>query len=304
VNRFPDFVGYLVRRLRILCPRLGKVKTAQVLARAGLHLSPATVRRMLGRPERPKGPSTARGAPHIVTARHPNHVWHVDLTTVPTALGFWIPWVPFARPQVWPFCWWVALAVDHFSRTVMGFAVFRGEPSSAAIRRFLKGVFRRVGQQPGHLISDQGVQFTAKGFRRWCRRSGICHRFDAVGKYGSLAVIERCVRTLKTECTRRLILVPYRLANFRQELALYCSWYNAHRPHGWLSGATPDEVYSRRRPACRAPRLEPRSRWPRRSRCASPPTLVRGQPGVGIELEVHHLAERPYLSIITLKRAA
>src|SRR6059036_2957512 len=47
VNRFPDFVGYLVRRLKVLCPTLGKVKIAQMLARAGLHLGTTTVRRML-----------------------------------------------------------------------------------------------------------------------------------------------------------------------------------------------------------------------------------------------------------------
>jgi helix-turn-helix protein len=46
VNKFPDFVGYVVRRLKILCPTLGKVKMAQILARAGLHLGPTTVRRM------------------------------------------------------------------------------------------------------------------------------------------------------------------------------------------------------------------------------------------------------------------
>src|SRR5213594_5101723 len=32
VNRFPDFVGYVVKRLRVLCPTLGKVKMAQILA--------------------------------------------------------------------------------------------------------------------------------------------------------------------------------------------------------------------------------------------------------------------------------
>jgi transposase InsO family protein len=118
---------------------------------------------------------------------------------------------------------WVALAVDHFARRVMGFAVYRGEPTSEAIRGFLQGVFRRTGQQPRHLISDQGIQFTARAFQRWCRRRGICHRFGAVGKYGSLAVIERSIRTFKTECTRRLILVPYGLAAFRRELGLYFS---------------------------------------------------------------------------------
>jgi len=304
VNRFPDFIGYLAKRLRTLCPSLGKVKIAQVLARAGLHLAPTTVRGMVEAPRPPKPRTAPRAAPRIVTARHPNHLWHVDLTTVPTALGFWLPCVPFAKPQVWPFCWWVALAVEHFSRRVMGFAVYRGEPSSAAVRRFLEGVFRKVGHRPRHLISDQGIQFTAKGFRRWCRRLGIQHRFGAVGKCGSLVVIERCIRTLKTECTRRLILIPFRICDFRRELALYFSWYNAHCPHGWLRGATPDEVYFHRRPACRAPRFEPRPRWPRRSPCAAPQVLVRGQPGARLELEVRNHADRRHPPIVTLTRAA
>jgi len=44
VNKFPDFVAYFVRRLKILCPTLGKVRIAQILARAGLHLGPTTIR--------------------------------------------------------------------------------------------------------------------------------------------------------------------------------------------------------------------------------------------------------------------
>src|SRR3990172_178440 len=96
---------------------------------------------------------------------------------------------------------------------------------------------------PRDLISDQGTQFIAEGFRRWCRHQGIRHRFGALGKYGSLAVIERSIRTVKTECTQRLILVPFRLAAFEQELAPYFSWYNGQRPHTWLRGATPDEIY-------------------------------------------------------------
>jgi len=303
VNRFPDSVGYLVRRLKVLCPRLGKVKIAQVLARAGLHLAPTTVRRMLRDRPSPRPHQAPQAARHIA-ARHPNHLWHVDLTTVPTALGFWTPWVPFARPQVWPFCWWVGIAVDHYSRRVMGFAVYRGQPSSVAVRNFLERLFRRVGGRPRHLISDQGAQFIAKGFHRWCRRRGIRHRFGAVGKYGSLAVIERCIRTLKTECTRRLVLVPFRLAAFRLELALYVSWHNGHRPHSRLDGATPDEIYHHRCRANRAPRFEPRPQWPRRSRCAAPQTLVRGQPGVELDIEVRHHAGRRHLPIVALKRAA
>jgi len=304
VNRFPDFVGYVVRRLKVLCPAMGRVRIARVLARAGLHLGPTTVRRML-RPARPPRPLRASQAvPRTIPARKPNNLWHVDLTTVPTALGFWASWVPFAMPQVWPFCWWVVVAIDHCSRRVMGFAVYRGQPSSRVVRGFLERLFREAGHQPRYLLSDQGRQFVAREFRRWCRRRGIRQRFGAIGQYGSLAVIERCIRTLKTECTRRLITVPYRLVAFEQGLKLYCSWYNGHRPHTRLRGATPDEVYYDRRPAVRAPRFEPRPRWPRRSPCASPRTLIRGQPGVQLNLAVRYLDGRRHLPIVTLKRVA
>ena len=47
VNKFPDFVHYVVQRLKTLCPAMGKVKIAQTLARAGLHLGTTTVGRML-----------------------------------------------------------------------------------------------------------------------------------------------------------------------------------------------------------------------------------------------------------------
>jgi transposase InsO family protein len=258
---------------------------------------------MLRRP-RPRPPLASRSAPHVVTARHSNHVWHLDLSTVPTALGFWLPWIPFAKPQVWPFCWWVALAVDHFSRRVMGSAVYRREPSSGAVRGFLECIFRKAGQRARRLVTDRGVQFTAKVFRRWCPRMGIQHRFGAVGKYGSLAVIERSIRTLKNECTRRLTLVPFRLASFRNELAIYCSWHNRSHPHAWFRGATPDEIYYRRRGASRLPRFEPRPKWPRRSPCASPQVLVRGQPGVRLDLEVSRHHGRRHLPVITLRRAA
>ena len=302
VNKFPDFVGYLVRRLKILCPTLGKVKIAQILARAGLHLGSTTVRRIL-RETRPLKPyPTLQMSPRAVTARKPNDLWHVDLTTVPTTLGFWTSWSPFALPQVWPFCWWVVVAIDHCSRRVMGLAVFRRQPTSTAVRGFLERLFRR--HQPQYFVSDQGSQFTAREFKRWCRRRDICQRFGAIGKCGSLAVIERCIRTIKHECTRRLILVPYRLAAFEQDLTLYWSWYNGHRPHTRLRGATPDEVYYHRRPAVRSPRFEARGRWPRPSPCASPRTLIRGQPGVQLDLAVRYLDGRRHLPIITLTRVA
>ena len=104
VNKFPDFVRYVVQRLKTLCPSMGKVKIAQTLCRAGLHLGATTVGRILKEPPQraPQEPSVSTG--RVVTAKEPNHVWHVDLTTVPTGSGPWTSWLPFALPQSWPFC--------------------------------------------------------------------------------------------------------------------------------------------------------------------------------------------------------
>jgi len=303
VNRFPDFVRYIVRRLKVLCPTMGKVKIAQVLCRVGLHLSSATVGRMQKEPLRPRSTTEEEATARIVTAERPNHVWHLDLTTVPISSGFWAAWVPFALPQRWPFCWWIAVAVDHFSRRTLGFAVFEQPPTSADIARFLGRVIRNARATPKYLITDHGKQFVSARFRTWSRRKAIRQRFGAVGKYGSIAVIERFILTMKDECTRRT-LIPYRRNSFRKELSLFISWYNGDRPHTWLDGRTPDEIYFGKPSACCAPRFEPRKRWPRDSPCAQPQVEIRGRRGARLELHVSFRVDRKHLPVVELRRAA
>ena len=168
---------------------------------------------------------------------------------------------------------------------------------------FLGRAARAAGTTPNYLITDHGVQFTDGGFGRWCDRRGIRQRFGAVGKYGSIAVIERFIRTMKAECTRRL-LVPFRRDVLRRELALYVGWFNEHRPHDTLDASTPDEVYFGRRPACRKARFEPRRHWPRGSPCAGAQSKVRGRCGQRFELDVRFVAKRRHLPLVALKRAA
>ncbi len=166
VNKFPDFVRYNVQRLKSLCPSMGKGKIAGVLARAGLHLGSTTVGRIVKEPPAPppvsEKPETDE---RHVTAKRPNHVWNVDLTTVPICGGFWVPWSPLTLPQCWPFCWWVAIVLDHYSRRVIGFAVFSNLPSSEDIQAFLDRTIRISGASPKHLISDKGGQFWCDGFK-------------------------------------------------------------------------------------------------------------------------------------------
>lgn len=296
VNKFPDFVRYAVQRLKTLCPTLGKVKIADVLCRAGLHLGATTVGRVLKEaPQRPKRrSSTATG--HVVTAKKPNHVWHVDPTTVPTGGGLWTPWLPFALPQCWPFCWWLAVVIDHYSRRTMGVAVYPKHPTSYAVRAFAGRAMADAHATPDHLICDKGRVF-------WCKDKSIWVRYGAVGKHGSIAVVERFIRTMKDEATRRIV-VPLRRARLQGELTSFVAWYKEHRPHTTLNGRTPNEVYSRLRPANRHPRIEPRKHWPRSSPSAKPGTLVAGHPGDRFTFEFGFQDGKRHLPIVSLKRAA
>jgi transposase InsO family protein len=197
----------------------------------------------------------------------------------------------------------VAVVIDHFSRRIMGFAVFAQNTTSLAVRQLLGRASREEGKAPDHLITDQATQFTDRGFRRWCRRRGIRQRFGAVGKYGSISVVERLIRTMKGEALRR-ILVPLDRRTFRREITFFVEWYNGHRPHGTLQAATPDEGYLGLPPRSRAPRFEPKRRWPRGSPCAGPPAPVRGRRGQRLTLVVTHLLGRKHLPIVELKKAA
>lgn len=303
VNKFPDFVRYAVQRLKTLCPGLGKVKIAQILCRAGLHLGATTVGRILKESPHPPPRRASVTTGRVVTAKRANHVWHIDLTAVPICGGFWTPRLPFALPQCWPFCWWLAVIIDHYSRRAMGVAVFSKRPNSLAVRTFIGKTAARLHATPKYLICDKDSIFWCTEFKRWCKRKAIRPRYGAVGKHGSIAVVERFIRTMKDEVTRRFI-VPQRQAAFRRELTSYLAWYNEHRPHATLHGKTPNEVYFRLRPANRRPRIEPRERWPRRSPCAAPRTLIAGQPGDRFELEVGFHDGRRHLPIVSLRRAA
>jgi hypothetical protein len=171
------------------------------------------------------------------------------------------------------------------------------------VRRFLGRAFGRIGKFPKYTVTDKGCQFWCTGFKRWCRHRKITPRYGAIGRYGSLAVIERFMRSLKDECLRR-IQVPLRLAKAREEIRLYVLWYNAERPHQSLNGRTPDEVHFDRDPANERPRYETRRKWPREGPCAAPWATVKGRRGVRLELDAGHLEGRRHLPVIRLKAIA
>ena len=237
----------------------------------------------------------------------PGRVWNVDITVVPIAGGLSCPVAPFSWLTLWPFCWhvcWhVAAIVDHFSRKVVGFEVFSKAPSAEQICQLLNVTVACEGRAPKYIISDQGSQFQQE-YRDCCESHGIQPRFGAIGKSGSIALIERFWQTLKSEGLRK-ILVPYSIDQMREEVRVFCNWYNGVRPHNELGGATPDEVYFGVKPARDRPRHEPRKRFPLKTKPSGrAPKAVRGKRGVKLELVVSHFEGRQHLPVIELERAA
>jgi putative transposase len=321
VNRFPDFVAALVRELKTLCPTLGRRRIAQTLAKAGLHVAPTTIRRMLQcdtttppskpTPRAPTAPSDVRVKPdstqpssdstkpsattsRTVTAKYPHHVWNLDLTFVPTALGLWLPWLPFAMLQRWPFCHCVLGIVDHFSRKCLLAKSFPNAPTTLQVTDTLEVTIVITGQAPRYLVSDRGAQFREQ-YELWCRSTRIQPRFGAIGKHGSIALTERFILSLKTECISRIV-VPLGFERFQTELLNYVFWYNEHRPHQSLDGRTPNEVCA----GAKLPRDGPMYEL-RPGMRASDSSFKRV---TNLRLVVSHFQNQPHLPIVSLQNAA
>ena len=164
-------------------------------------------------------------------------------------------------------------------------------------------IIKRENAKPKHIIVDQGSEFKCEHFQqKWCKQHGILPRFGAVGKHGSIAVVERFHRTFKE--LLRQTTIPEEQSEYEQEAQLVVDWYNEHRPHTTLDGKTPNEVYFSRPAANEQPRFEPRKLWPRGSPCAKPQVDIKGGAGDPVTLEIDWLEGRRHLPIIDARRAA
>ena len=185
----------------------------------------------------------------------------------------------------------------------MGVGVFKCRPTSEEVTAALDRIMAAEKVSPKHLSVDQAPEFKCEHFENiWCEAKNILPRLGAVGKSGSIAVVERFHRTTKE--ILRQITVPEDQPAFERELRLIVDWYNDHRPHDTLDGKTPNEVYHSRPPANEQSRIEPRRDWPRKSPCANPQVDVDGKPGDPVIIEIDcHEGRRP-LPIVLARHAA
>jgi putative transposase len=165
-------------------------------------------------------------APRSIPAWYPNHAWSVDCTT----LLIW---------GLWPIH--IFVAIDHYSRKVVGVAPLEG-PNSGWIIDALEQAFEKYGP-PKHIIMDHAPVFTGSAFAELLDKRDVKPRFGAVGKHGSIAVTERVIKTAKYEWLKRVPVIRgfYHLTRLCDE---FVEWYNEWRPHMTIDWARPDDVYS------------------------------------------------------------
>jgi transposase InsO family protein len=162
-----------------------------------------------------------------IRADYANHVWLLDIFQVPCLAG-----VPA----------FVGLAQDAFSRLGLRAKVLRDEePTADDLATLLDETVARHGK-PKHTISDQGKQLVSEEFKRCLKRHGAKHRYGAVGKHGSIAIIERLILTIKL-ALQLFVKLDIQPKDVQPKLDLVVHWYNQFRPHTTLGCATPLERY-------------------------------------------------------------
>jgi transposase InsO family protein len=151
----------------------------------------------------------------------------MDITEIPSAFRL--------------FTFKFVVLLDVFSRFPVVAKLFFKEPTAREITDILRAAAKKH-RRPKHFVSDKGSQFTSQHFSTTLKRLGIKQRFGAIGKYGSISIIERFWRTLKD-----ILLLRSRRAWTpaewirRLDDGLY--YYAFHKPHQGLNGATPAELY-------------------------------------------------------------
>jgi putative transposase len=228
----------LMRRLDeqyTAAPFYGVERMTACLHRAGLRVGHNRVRRLLrlmglealypkprlsvpGGSEHRVYPYRLRG----LRIERPNQVWSADITYIRLSQGF---------------AYLVAI-LDWFSRYVLSWslsATLDGWFCVEALREALRTA------RPAIFNTDQGSQFTSRGWTEELTAAGVAISMDGRGRAFDNIFTERLWRSVKYE---EVYLKDYRVMDEAWAgLDAYFGFYNRDRPHQALAYRTPAEVH-------------------------------------------------------------
>lgn len=216
-------------------PHLGSRGMRLLLRRLGYPVGRRRVRRLMGLMGlEPIGPKPNTSKPHPehrvfpyrlrnLAVVRPNQVWATDITYIPMPKGFL----------------YLVAIMDWYSRRVLAWKVSNTLEASFCVAA-LNEALAKYGA-PEIFNTDQGAQFTSEAFLSVLEDKHITISMDGRGRALDNVFVERLWRSVKYECVYPKAFADGHALN--RGLAEYFTWYNAHRPHQGLDGATPDEVY-------------------------------------------------------------
>ena len=158
-----------------------------------------------------------------LTIDRPNQVWSADITYIPMRRGFM----------------YLVAVMDWHSRKILSWRVSNTLESEFCIEA-LEQALLRYGK-PEIFNTDQGAQFTSRGFVGLLESHSIKVSMDGRGRVQDNIFIERLWWTLKYH-----YLYLHSFDNgleLRRGLHQWVDFYNRERFHQALDNLTPDEVY-------------------------------------------------------------
>jgi len=158
-----------------------------------------------------------------LTIDRPNQVWSADITYIPMRRGFM----------------YLVAVMDWHSRKVLSWRVSNTLESEFCIEA-LEQALRRYGN-PEIFNTDQGAQFTSRGFVGLLESHGIQVSMDGRGRAQDNIFIERLWWTLKYHFV--YLHAFDNGSELRRGLQQWVDFYNQDRFHQSLDNLTPDEVY-------------------------------------------------------------
>ena len=158
-----------------------------------------------------------------MTIDRANHIWTADITYIPMSRGFM----------------YLVAVMDWHSRKVLSWRISNTLDAEFCI----DAVSEAIGHygRPEIFNTDQGAQFTSRGFTGLLKSHGIQISMDGRGRVQDNIFIERLWWTLKYQY---LYLWSFDTGrDLRKGLTRWFDFYNQERFHQALDNLAPDEVY-------------------------------------------------------------
>jgi putative transposase len=202
------------------------VRIAGELKQLGLAVAPTTVRKVLSSAGIPPAPERARASWRSFLRQQATTTLACDFFTVET-LGLQRIYVLF----------FLSLATRRVE-----FVAATPNPDSAWVTQQARNLVMQVGEEGrkfGLLIHDRDTKF-GRCFDQVFRTEGIEVIRTPVQAPNANAFAERWVRTVRTDCLDRILIIGRR--HLERVLHAYTKHYNEHRPHRALRLAPPGGI--------------------------------------------------------------